>query len=189
MSRFMTDARLDPIRSIIAELAPAVAQAIEPLIRRAYRDGYKQGTHDSVDKIVRAATGLGEDTPRDQAPDLVAPSKHRARKRREKSSKRYGYGVVISAFRRALEANRERGLPRTEFLNYCRKNFGVELTPARVRHTLKRMLGEGEAIERDGAYYPGPRLSTLISRPGVARPENGHADLLGRRAAHSAPPS
>jgi hypothetical protein len=163
---------------------------VDSLIRRAYAEGYRQGSQDSADTMTRAAVmGMenrlgailgvgGEPSTTPTPPGLTPPGTRMSPPKIGVAGepRQYVYGSLIGTIRRALLASPETGMPRDEVIAYCRSH-GVDATINNVKDALKRLVQGDEAEKHHGAFFPGPRLKR--------EPLNGSADLLDTRRGHS----
>ncbi len=175
----------DALRSLLLQM--------ESIVRRAYSDGHRQGTQDTTDRLMRAASGgidprLPLVPPHPTPPSVGVGGDVRMSPPRVglggDASRQYKYGSVIGMVREALLDAEGVGISPQQLLAYCRSK-GVDVTPNVIRETIKRLRGNEEIERRDGLYFAGPRLSGQVPRAAAeATPTTPPADLLfmaGRR--------
>jgi hypothetical protein len=155
----------------------SILKMTEEIVRRAFNEGYRIGSQDAADKMMRAVnTTTSSDV---RYPTTLAQSGNGVGNRPVPigqplaQARQYQYGTVIGTIREGVLACPDTGMTVDDMIAYCRSR-GLDVTPNAVRDTIKRLRG-GEELERHhGAYFPGPRLR---SKNGDARPEM--SDLLG----------
>jgi hypothetical protein len=157
---------------------------LETLGRQLFAAGYRGGTMDSQDSMLRASQAVAER----KIPSLLPPGAPSVgssnlspphyggrmsppRTGLAGAPRSYPYGAVISLIRQSVLENPAVGMRVPDMITYCREH-GVDATPNAVRDAVKRLRG-GEEIERhQDAYFPGPRLQ--------GHSPQGHSHAPGR---------
>lgn len=150
------------------------------LVRRAYAEGYRVGTHEAVDRMARAAsygaggtlTAIGGGNLFGSRESGQGPRMSPPRSGLPHTARSHKYGSVIGLCRQALLAAPNTGLTKEEFIEYCRSN-GSDVTPDQIKDVIKRLIGSEEAERVDGVLYPGRRLQPFIEEPTARLKENG----------------
>lgn len=162
----------------------ALLDEVQAVVRRAFADGYRHGTHEAIDRMSRAAS-YGADA---RLPGIIAPPSPRPETRTQSRMspprigvpgrpREYQYGSVIGLCRQALLAAPGTGITKEELLQFVRDK-GTDATPNQIKDIIKRLIG-GEEVERhDGMLYPGRRLRPFVEndsgQASMLRSENGN---------------
>lgn len=150
------------------ESLQAVLSAAQDAVRVAYAEGYKQGVHDTTERMMRAAAAgaeaklpaiLGRPEPqiKERKPPPPGTRMSPPRVGLANAPREFQYGSVIGTFRQAILASPDTGITRDELIEFCNRK-GLDITRNQYRDTIKRLLGGDEIERHHEAYFPGRRL-------------------------------
>jgi len=156
----------DPLLQVLESLTSDVASAIEPALRRAFAEGYRTGMQEAKDNISDFLSAKAtEQLPAILGANSVPMQLDSSGVRRSSplrgtatNTRRYAYGSVIGAVRKAIIAHADTGITRAGNSRYCSQKFDVDVSVSSIRETLKRLSGDGEAVYRDNLWWPGAEM-------------------------------
>lgn len=171
----------DLLNEVLEKLTHQLAAASEPALRRAYAEGYKKGMQDARDNISELLSAkASQQLPAILGANSVPSPENLGGVRRSpplrgvvNHKRRYAYGSVIGAMRKALQAHSDQGITREGMRQWCKAQFDLEISASSARETLKRLSGDNEAIYHDKVWWPGEAIKE--PEPEENEPHNGRA--------------
>lgn len=172
----------DPLKDVLDALNSEVFSAIEPALRRAFAEGYKKGAADTQQNIADILSAkTSELLPAILGANSVPPGVESDGIRRspplrgaQEHKRRYAYGSVIGAVRKAIAAHPQQGITREGIRQYCKTRFDMDISTSSVRETLKRLRSDNEAYYADGVWWPGDEIKP--AEHDENEPRNGNSD-------------
>jgi hypothetical protein len=151
----MERAKLNEImRSVMGVIGDSIEKAVTQAYAEGVRDGEAKAAFD-LTAMVAAKYRLPEPTaalPERQLAVRTPPEAASSERRQ------YGYGVVSGVIRNVIYAERDRGISIAAIMTAISAEFGIVLTKAQARESIKRMSAASEVKSVERKWFPTERF-------------------------------